>query len=374
MPNILLTQYHDLGTGVVADIELTSGYNAMLIYGTAAGATSVITSGIPPVADMDFVIYWDGDSGANACTVLGVAMPTGMSVLPHYIRCHYNAVTSAWEVDFLPSVATAFLTNAMISATANIARAKLAVGTADWVLRNNGLGLMSEEQFLNQVRGGLGADVSGFTGVLKVVAGTFSAAAILNADISAVAGIALTKLAAATANRAAAFGAAGFLEPSVTTLTELSYLSGATSNLQAQIDAMVGIQSFDVTIPTSNVLNLFAVPAQLVGAQGAGLGIELISCTASMSYAGVAYAVSGDLLIKCTTASKEQAYFTAARFLFGTVTRTISAFFSVITGAGATDTMIVANDPLIAQVSTANPTLGSSDINIKGLYRIISVP
>jgi len=183
MPNILTTQYHDLGTGVVATIDLQSGFNGMLIYGTAAGATSVVTSGTV-ANDMDFVIYWNGDAGANACTVLDTAMPTAMITLSHFIVCHYNAVTTTWNVRFLPDTATAFIVNSMVSATAAIARSKLANSNANYVCINSAGGVLTDEQFLNQVRGGMGADVSGFTGVLKVVAGVFSAATIVNADIS----------------------------------------------------------------------------------------------------------------------------------------------------------------------------------------------
>lgn len=42
-----------------------------------------------------------------------------------------------------------------------------------------------------------------------------------------------------TANRAATFDASGLLAPSIVTLTELSYVSGASTNLQAQINAIV---------------------------------------------------------------------------------------------------------------------------------------
>lgn len=365
MPQIIPTQYHDLGSNVVATIDLQSGFNGMLIYGTAAGATSVVTSGTV-ANDMDFVIYWNGDAGNNACTVLGTAMPTAMITLNHFIVCHYNSVTTTWNVRFLPDAATAFIVNSMVSATAAIARSKLANGTASYVLVNSGAGVMSEEQFLNQVRGGFGADVSGFTGVVKVVAGVFSAASIVNADISAVAAIALSKLASGSAGQIIVCDGAGV--PTYVTMT-----GDATIDQNGLVTLAAGqIQSFDVTIPTSNVLNLGTIPAQLVGAQGAGLGVELLSCTASMTYAGVAYATNGDLFITCQTASIQQASFSALGFLFGTVTRTVKAVMSG--GGGATDTMIIANQPLIAQVDTGSPTAGTSDINIKGTYRVISVP
>jgi hypothetical protein len=57
---------------------------------------------------------------------------------------------------------------------------------------------------------------------------------IVDADINANAAIALTKLAASTPSRAAAFDASGFLVPSTVTSTEQGYLSGVSSNIQTQ--------------------------------------------------------------------------------------------------------------------------------------------
>lgn len=59
---------------------------------------------------------------------------------------------------------------------------------------------------------------------------------IVNADIKAAAGIALNKLAAATANSALETDASGFIVASAVTSTELNYLDGVTSSIQSQID------------------------------------------------------------------------------------------------------------------------------------------
>jgi len=368
MPNILTTQYHDLGSNVVATINLQSGYNGMIIYGTAAGATSVVTSGTV-ANDMDFVIYWNGDAGANACTVLGTAMPTGMITLSHFIVCHYNAVTGGWNVRFLPNTSTAFLVNAMVSATAAIARSKLANGTADYVLINSAAGVMSEEQFLNQVRGGFGADVSGFTGVLKVVAGVFSAASIVNADISASALIAINKMALGAATQIIVCDAGGIQTYTTLKINGVNALD-VNGNLTLPSSE---IQTFDVTIATASVLTLNATPVTLVGSQGAGLGIELISATASITFNSVAYATNGELWLLNTGAVTPQMKFETG-FLYSTVTKTVnSPIFSIAT-MGVADTRIIANQPLIAQVDVGDPTAGNSNIRIQGTYRVISVP
>lgn len=61
-----------------------------------------------------------------------------------------------------------------------------------------------------------------------------------NADISLTAGINLSKLAAVTANRALISDASGFIVVSPVTATELGYVSGVTSPIQTQINAITG--------------------------------------------------------------------------------------------------------------------------------------
>jgi len=68
-------------------------------------------------------------------------------------------------------------------------------GTTNYVAYWSGTSTLTAEQFLSASRGGLGADASAFTGVLKAVSGVFSASTIVNADINAAAGIVYSKLA-----------------------------------------------------------------------------------------------------------------------------------------------------------------------------------
>lgn len=64
---------------------------------------------------------------------------------------------------------------------------------------------------------------------------------IVNADVDASAAIALSKLAALTANRALYSDASGIIQVSSVTDTELGYLSGVTSGIQAQLNAIGGV-------------------------------------------------------------------------------------------------------------------------------------
>jgi len=66
---------------------------------------------------------------------------------------------------------------------------------------------------------------------------SIAAGVIVDADVNASAAIAVTKLAALTANRAVVTNGSGFLTVSAATDTEIGYLSGVTSGIQAQINA-----------------------------------------------------------------------------------------------------------------------------------------
>lgn len=93
------------------------------------------------------------------------------------------------------------------------------------------------------------------------VAATIAAGAVDNGKVAAGAGIALNKLAAATASRAAAFDASGFLVASATTATELGYVSGVTSAIQTQLNAKQTTTLADGNILVGNVSNVAAAVA-----------------------------------------------------------------------------------------------------------------
>lgn len=68
-------------------------------------------------------------------------------------------------------------------------------GTSNYVTYWSGTNALAGEAALAASRGGLGTDGSGFTGVVKASSGTFSAATLVNADVSGSAAIAYSKLA-----------------------------------------------------------------------------------------------------------------------------------------------------------------------------------
>lgn len=70
------------------------------------------------------------------------------------------------------TIANNAITNAKIAAAAAIARTKLASGTPNFILVNDGAGVMGESQFVPKANGGFGASVAAATGFSKWNAGT----------------------------------------------------------------------------------------------------------------------------------------------------------------------------------------------------------
>jgi hypothetical protein len=226
MAQLSIALYHNLASSNTITYGLNDGFAMIYVYGTSTGAVTTNFTGTV-ARDMDLFIEWTGDSGANAVTIQGAAMPASMALVKCFIHLHYNYLTTAWKVDFIPSGDTAFLVNSMVKALA---------------------------------------------------------------------GIEVTKLEAKTANRATQFGASGFIEPSTVTIvelailagalittTELNYLQGATSNIQAQIDALDPLWQAGAGV--GSLMDKRSTSAAGAGALAAGL--TAVSSAASGQAIGV---------------------------------------------------------------------------------------
>jgi hypothetical protein len=166
----------------------TQGYRCS---GNAGSGNFTLTVTGTPVLNMQVFLLWEAQT-TGTVTILGTAMPDRFKNQKVLITCTYNG--SAWQVHFdVDANSTGTVTNSDVSATAAIDRTKLASGSNNHIVINNGSGVMSSEATLAASRGGLATDASAFTGVVKASTGTFSAATIVNADI-ATGTIALNKL------------------------------------------------------------------------------------------------------------------------------------------------------------------------------------
>lgn len=138
------------------------------------------------------------------------------------------------KIDF--DIGAGTLVNADINASAAIARSKLASGSANHVIINDGSGVLSSEAVLAVSRGG-----------------TNSGAALNNNRVMVSSGSAIVEAAAITANRALISDTNGLPTHSSVTATELGYLSGVTSAVQTQLDARVEESKFLLEVPSGTI-------------------------------------------------------------------------------------------------------------------------
>lgn len=111
------------------------------------------------------------------------------------------------------------------------------LSSTDWNTFNNKLSptLTSAYVFVgNGSNVATGVAVSGDITISNAGVVAIAAGVIVNADVHASAAIAVSKLAALTASRAAVLDGSGFLAAATTTATQIGYLSNTTSDIQAQ--------------------------------------------------------------------------------------------------------------------------------------------
>lgn len=89
---------------------------------------------------------------------------------------------------------------------------------------------------------------------------------IVNADISASAAIAVSKLAALTASKAVVTDSSGYLTTATATTTEINYLSGLSGNVQTQLDGKVSA----VTGGASTIISSNLTPSYTLVSNPAG--------------------------------------------------------------------------------------------------------
>lgn len=131
-----------------------------------------------------------------------------------------------------------------------------------YFIPNNGAGVIVQSTALengkiligNSTNQAAAQAVSGDITINNVGTTSISPGVINNGDISGTAAIALSKLAALTADRALISNASGVIIASGISTTKLGYLTDVTSNIQAQLDSKVGsITGAISTVVSSNL-------------------------------------------------------------------------------------------------------------------------
>jgi hypothetical protein len=237
-----------IGTGVIvnADINASAAIDATKIAnGTVSstefqyldGVTSAIQTQLnAKQATGNYITALTGDITASGPGSVAATLAT--------VNANTGTFGSATQVG-------SFAVNGkgLITSASNIAIAIASTAVTDFTeAAQDAIGAMVDSTLVyTDATPALGR--AAITGDVTIAAGSNTAAiasgVIVNADVNASAGIALTKLAASTASRALVSDASGFITPATTTSTEIGYVNGVTSSIQTQID---GKQASDATL------------------------------------------------------------------------------------------------------------------------------
>lgn len=351
-----LPKYPLVPGGVTNDIPLGLISDGFIIEGTQTITANNVftTTDTPEEGNQLLTIYYKGVAtySGGVVQVFGTNLTQDEARNFCKIECYFNGVD--WDVYVTTRYSnTGYVRNAQVASDAAITLNKLATLTANRAVQTSAGGITE-------------ASPTTTTDLAKLSAISVSASQLNN--------VGATTALTADLNLLATLAASGL------TTAELSYLIGVTSNLQTQLNAkanisdfsgLIEIQSFEVTIPSSEVLTLNSIPVTLVPAQGANTVIVPISITGQLIYNTTPYATNNDIFIYCGGTRQIMEFPSFNGFLYGTTSKIVNAILNLITVAS--DTQYVANSPLTVTVATGDPTAGDSDISIRGLYYVITL-
>lgn len=124
-----------------------------------------------------------------------------------------------------------------------------------------------------------------------------------------------------------------------------------------------------LTIVSASVLTLNATPITIVAAPGVGKYIEVVSATSAMTFVSAAYATN--TTVQLISAGADVAQLQDTAILLSTVTKNTK--FKDVTSATAGQTQIIDNAALQVKVATGNPITGDSILEVKIIYRIVTI-
>lgn len=176
------------------------------------------TVNLPPIVPNQWLCITDraGDAATNPITIV----PNGSETIAGLTSLDLNQNGASIIIAGDPAGNWVVIAQAAGEGTGGgISRSAIDAGTANWVVINAGTGLLSEEQYLSAVRGGLGVNASSLAGYIKMSGGLATAVStIAAADLAS--GIDAAKIGAGSVSNA-----------------EFGYLAGVSSAIQTQLNA-----------------------------------------------------------------------------------------------------------------------------------------
>lgn len=146
-------------------------------------------------------------------------------------------------------------------------------------------------------------------------------------------------------------------------------------SVKAYVDAQVavgGLTTATVDITSSEILNIFTTPKQIIAAPGAGKILQVVSLMAYYKFGTTAYSASASFAFKYDNAS-------GAAVNISSLTMLDNAADALIFPELATQTNDVlvtpyVNKNIIFTNTSANPTSGDGTLRIYVTYKTITVP
>jgi hypothetical protein len=347
---IQFPEYTLVAGGVTNNISMSQSGDSIVVSGTATiTANNTFTTTDTPVEGHQIWVLYKAAATYNggAVVIFGKTLTANQALNDCVVKCYYNG--ASWDVYISSNYEdNAFVGNDQVKPDAAIVFSKLATLTASRIPQLNASGIMEASSVPTTFLALLGALTQTAADYNRVASTT-----ALTADL----------------NLLATLAAAGL------TTAEIGYLIGVTSNIQTQLNTKANIADFtgvlplkylEVIIPSAQVLTANATPVVIIGAPAPSEAIEILYCSATMIYAGVAYTTNGVVQVRTQGATVPQIQFSANQFLFGTASRTVRG--TPITPTLATETQIIAGAPIEFFIETGNPAAGTSDVTIRMIY------
>lgn len=174
---------------------------------------------------------------------------------------------------------------------------------------------------------------------------------IVNANINASAAIAVSKLAAITASRAVVSDGSGFISASAVTATELAYVSGVTSAIQTQINALNnGTATYGISE--------FTEETAAIGDWNNNSGLTLISGNFRWRREGSGLRVQGDYAFNGTGTDSGSFTFDLSGIMTGITADMSTSDFHYLSAGSANDT----SDARTVSVRIAHTGVGTGTL------------
>ena len=127
----------------------------------------------------------------------------------------------------------------------------------------------------------------------------------------------------------------------------------------------------EYSLTSSDILNLYSTPLQLVAAPGSGYAIEVLSAVFNYTFKSVAYATNTTLLLYTYNATNAQIACPGLISLGSS--KIISSTSFTISTDSKTNGILADNLGLYLTVGVGNPTAGDGTLKVNVMYRVITV-